>query len=484
MGLTVLLLLRTSLSIVNVNLGALTATHFVLRRWNSLNRSLTKFLILSIPAALVNAALRYVQDALSISMRKNLSSHINNMYLRDTNFYKIKHFYGVKDPQNVITESVDEYSGEVANILSKLIKPVIDIVVYTDGLRRTVGWQGPVIIWIYFLLRHQISLMLKPVKHAINVQADYEKRHAAAHASLLSNADEIAFNNGVDTDSRVITELLDKATKQSWQNRTKSAVITAFDTLVSKYGASVAGYGVLLSPHLLGLRRVRHKTSTVMMREYIIILKTLTELNRGICELEDSFTLLASIEGSTRRVSELIDNLKEVTKHTEEVPASPHVGDGDFLAPEYASDWAKMWIKKRSEATPNQRSPTEKRHIEFRNVDIITPTGELLIAGVSFVVQPLQNLLITGRRGSGKTAILRALGGMWPVALSSIVTPPQERLYYLSESPHFVDGTLREQLIYPHSIEESRSLGFTDEHLAKLLCLTDHKQVCLFFSSS
>jgi ABC-type uncharacterized transport system fused permease/ATPase subunit len=89
-----------------------------------------------------------------------------------------------------------------------------------------------------------------------------------------------------------------------------------------------------------------------------------------------------------------------------------------------------------------------------------------LIRDLSFTVRPGEHLLIMGRSGSGKTSLLRALGGLWTagggaVALAGGVpatdesgaeAPPRlspRDVFFLPQKPYLVLGSLRQQLLYP-----------------------------------
>jgi ABC-type uncharacterized transport system fused permease/ATPase subunit len=58
------------------------------------------------------------------------------------------------------------------------------------------------------------------------------------------------------------------------------------------------------------------------------------------------------------------------------------------------------------------------------HVTVSVPLGDLLVANLSFVVNPGDSLFISGPSGIGKSSIFRVLGQIWPVP-EGVVTMPE-----------------------------------------------------------
>lgn len=91
----------------------------------------------------------------------------------------------------------------------------------------------------------------------------------------------------------------------------------------------------------------------------------------------------------------------------------------------------------------------------------------LLVDSLSFSVLPGEHLMITGPNGSGKTSILRVLAGIWPHFSGEINIPGS--VFYVPQRPYLAIGTLREQVIYPHTVKEMKEAGRTDDELMDIL---------------
>jgi ATP-binding cassette subfamily D (ALD) long-chain fatty acid import protein len=110
-------------------------------------------------------------------------------------------------------------------------------------------------------------------------------------------------------------------------------------------------------------------------------------------------------------------------------------------------------------------------------VPIVAPAlhprgGDELIESLSFIVHSGEHLLISGPNGVGKSAIARIVAGLWPV-YRGLVSRPRgfglDGIMFLPQRPYLSVGTLRDQVIYPHTEIDMREAGRTDAELQKIL---------------
>lgn len=110
--------------------------------------------------------------------------------------------------------------------------------------------------------------------------------------------------------------------------------------------------------------------------------------------------------------------------------------------------------------------------IEFLNTPIATPFGDsVLVKDLTFKVGNGEHLMITGSNGSGKSSILRILAGLWP-QFDGVLTRPRNELskiMYIPQRPYLAIGTLRDQVIYPHTKHDMKTAGRTDDELLEIL---------------
>lgn len=100
---------------------------------------------------------------------------------------------------------------------------------------------------------------------------------------------------------------------------------------------------------------------------------------------------------------------------------------------------------------------------------ILSPNGDTLIPAMSFEISPGMNLLISGPNGCGKSSLFRILGELWPIFGGKLTKPSVEKIFYIPQRPYLPNGSLRDQLIYPHTHSDQKKRGVTDDDLQHIL---------------
>lgn len=179
-----------------------------------------------------------------------------------------------------------------------------------------------------------------------------------------------------------------------------------------------------------------------------------------------SYRDITELAGHTARVSSLVDALEDME--------------------------SKHYVKKlvSSDDTKNQEAllagrgiVEESSDIEFQNVPILSPNGDILLPHLSFRIGQGEHLLVVGPNGCGKSSLFRILGELWPCyggydmqsapelsnRYSIVKKPKAQDIFYIPQRPYLPLGTLRDQIIYPDTRERMLSKGVSDDDLLDIL---------------
>ena len=134
--------------------------------------------------------------------------------------------------------------------------------------------------------------------------------------------------------------------------------------------------------------------------------------------------------------------------------------------------------------------PSDSTSLEVSHVDIKVPittatcdvddcylptSNELvLVKDLSFKLEEGEHLMITGSNGVGKTSVARVLAGLWPVQEGGEVRRPADNssrmgVFVVPQRVYMVEGTLLDQVIYPHSYVDFKESGKTEVDLMEIL---------------
>jgi ATP-binding cassette subfamily D (ALD) protein 3 len=247
------------------------------------------------------------------------------------------------------------------------------------------------------------------------------------------------------------------------------------------------------------------KSAEELTKDYIRNSQYLSQLSQAVGQLVLIGNNLTTIAGYTSRVSELLEMVKSLSEAgnkpftiVTDAPPAPVAGNPDEKEKEPTgafreaipglADWLQKWAARcdaAHEARMRYRHASktppligggkleEGGLIKFEHVDIVSPEGKLLVRDLNVEVQIGQNVMVTGPNGAGKSSLFRVIGELWPLHNGRLVKPRKEDILFVPQKPYLVLGTLRDQIIYPHSQADMRALGITDDDLAHLLAVVD-----------
>jgi len=426
---------------------------------------------------------------------------VHDEYLRGVNFYKAAHLLGGRDrpldhPDQRVTADVAQFSDALATLFTESFKPLLDVALFTRQLTHSMGWRSPACMYAYFAISALIKKTLMPSFGRMAArQSKLEALYRAAHTRLIANAEEVAFYNGGDTERRLIERALGAVSDHLRAWKLRQAAVGILDSLLVKYWASLTGYGAVLLPFVLDLPHVRHKATEEITHDYILNTQYLMGLNQAVGQLVLMGNKVNVLAGYTQRVSELLEMAGDLS-HRGTTPFVPVQSDPEEFSPVAGlPDWLRGWrarcdamadrrLKRYANTTPHAPNGggtivESTDCIRFEDCDLVAPDGQALVRHLNFTVRRGANVMVTGPNGCGKSSLFRVIGELWPLHRGTLHRPRPGAVLFVPQRPYLVQGTLRDQVIYPHSKEEATDLGVRDEDLERLLAAVDPRQTIL-----
>jgi ATP-binding cassette subfamily D (ALD) long-chain fatty acid import protein len=475
----VFLLLRTYLSLVTARLDGEIVRDLVAGNGRAFLLGLTKWLSVGAVGSYTNAMIKFLQAKISIAFRTRLTRYIHDLYLNETMaYYKMHTLDGSigQGADQFITQDLTLFCDEAAALYSSLGKPLVDVATFNYQLWVSLGPLAlGTLLANYFATATLLRKVSPPFGKLKAAEARKEGEFRALHARLIANAEEVAFYAGGPTEH----VLLDQGFKslRRWMEGIYRVRVgyNMLEDFVLKYTWSAFGYVVTAVPVFLpamGLApdasssrraddedRPNHDRSGDRTKQFITNKRLMLNLADAGSRMMYSIKDLSELAGHTSRVFHLLSTLHRV--HANHYPAPRN---GQY--PELFSQ---------SDVTGTLHKGYDGVRLE--DVPIVAPSpfpmgGEELIDNLSFVVSPGEHLLITGPNGAGKSAVARIVAGLWPTyrgLTSRPRTTGQDGIMFLPQRVYLSPGTLRDQVIYPHTEMDMKDAGRRESELQAIL---------------
>ncbi|XP_071463775.1 lysosomal cobalamin transporter ABCD4 isoform X2 [Marmota flaviventris] len=355
---------------------------------------------------------QFTCNLLYVSWRKDLTEHLHRLYFRARVYYTLNVLRDdIDNPDQRISQDVERFCRQLSSMVSKLIISPFTLIYYT----------------------YQCFQRFKHMQ--IRVNAEPAAFYRAGHVEHMRTDRRL---------QRLLQTQRELMSKELWLY----IGINTFD-----YLGSILSYVVIAIPIFSGVYGDLSPTelSTLVSKNAFVCMYLINCFTRLI----DLSTTLSDVAGYTHRIGELQEALMEMALKLQ---------DCEVL------DETEWDLDKAS-----GRPATEPADTAFllERVSISAPSSDVpLVKDLNLKICEGQSLLITGNTGTGKTSLLRVLGGLWASTRGSVQMLTDfgpHGVLFLPQKPFFTDGTLREQVIYPLKEIYPDSGSTDDERIVRFL---------------
>lgn len=402
----------------------------------------------------MHSQLSYHQCKLALQYRTRLTNYIHNKYLSNMTFYTLSALDDrIKNADQLVTVDVSKFSNSLAELYGNLAKPILDMVIYNYSLSRSVGGEGLFAMGLLVQLSAAVMRALTPPfgKYVAD-EARLEGEFRFQHSRLIDYSEEIALYNGQEAEKDALDKgyfTLIKHVNRILRRRFYHGVMEDF---VIKYFWGALGLMLCSIPVFFNIPGAAVSSTGDRTESFVTNRRLLLSSSDAFGRLMFSYKEISQLAGYTSRVSTLLNVIADIQRgHFEKALVSSASTDANAAV------------------LSGRGHLTEGPDIQFVDVPIVSPNGDILVEKLSFHIKNGNHLLIVGPNGCGKSSLFRILGGLWPVYGGSVRKPPAEDIFYIPQRPYLSRGTLRQQIIYPDNLVDMRNRGTTDDDLVEIL---------------
>ncbi|EDX02077.1 ATP-binding cassette sub-family D member 3 [Drosophila teissieri] len=424
--------------------------------------ALLKYLTALPAISVVTNVLKWSLGELKLRFRTNLTHHLYSQYLNGYTYYKMSNLDNrIANADQLLTTDIDKFCESATDLYSNISKPVLDIFIYVYRLTVNLGGKTPSILMLYLLFAGVFLTRLRRPTGRLTVEEQkLEGEFRYVNSRLITNSEEVAFYQGNVREKLTLLASYSKLRSHLRKFLEFRVSMGIIDNIIGKYFASIVGFYAVSIPFFSENHPLLSgEQSGQRLQAYYTYGRMLVKLAEAIGRLVLAGREMSRLAGFTARMTELIKVLSDLNKGTYERT----MVNGNNLAQNAVGSAS-------SNFGPNKGIMCfEDNIIRFEKVPLVTPNGDVLLQELTFEVKSGTNVLVCGPNGCGKSSLFRILGELWPTWGGKVTKPSRGKLFYVPQRPYMTLGTLRDQIIYPHTRDDMRRLGHSDEDLMHYL---------------
>ena len=437
------LVLRSLVSIYLTTIKGKIVKSIIGARPLSLNKNLANLGLLSLPGGFLNSYINYLQKNLSLNLRKGINRRLNQQYLLGNTAYQMLHVDDrIRNPDQIITVDLEKFCELVFEVYAQISKPLLDIILFSRKLSQTIGYKSPILMTLWYLGAGFVIKKVTPNFGELMAQIMQEEGNfRSGHQRILNHNEEIAFLRGTHTEHRYLNKKLKKLLTVLRKDANLRFYMGIIDSILIKYGAFTLGLSLVSIP-VFGSDSHAYITRTggnptKIIKDYESNSGLLVNFAKAIGTISISYKKVQELAGACQRVSLLLDVSQDLQ---EKKQYQRHLLDNKDLLLNNITNMNQL---------NNGKVWTLDNAIKMDAVPVIQPNGESLIHDITFRINQGQNTIISGSNGTGKTALVRVLSGLWPLANGEISIVSPNNILFLPQKAYMPRGTFRDLIVYP-----------------------------------
>ena len=355
---------------------------------------------------------RWVEERLALLWREWMAQHLIKRYFNNRSYYRLRGSENIDNPDQRISEDVRNFTVSSLSFLLIALNSLVTLVAFI-GVLWSISGTLVSVLFLYAVVGTGVSILIGRRLVGLSfLQYQKEADFRYGLVRVRDNAESIAFYRGEKREHLDLFNRLTLAVANMWNiiiwNRN-----LGFFTNSYNYAALVLPVVIVAPMFMRG--EVEFGVVTQSAGAFAQVLA-------AVSLIITQFGGLSAYLAGVQRLGSLWDNLDE---HDAE--------------------------EERIERESTQQIDEESRMVKLDKLTVCTPDGShTLVTDLSFELRRKQSLLIMGASGTGKSSVLRTIAGLWSSGSGSLERPALIDLMFLPQRPYMIQGSLRDQLLYPY----------------------------------
>ena len=381
------------------------------------------FAILVACAVICSVSALYLNQWLQIRWRRWLTLRHLSAWLADRAYYKLQLGSDADNPDQRISEDLNQFTGYVLTLSVGLISSFVSLLSFLAilwGLSGTaiipLGSLGRIsipgyLVWaalIYAGLGTWLAVNIgRPLVALNSARQRFEADFRFSLVHLRQHAEGVALYGGEPVELALFDERFRAVFANFRQIMRQQVRLSAFTQTYAQVGQIFPV--IVVSP--------RYFARQILLGGLFQAVNAFSYVQNALSFIINSYNDIATWEAVTQRLGEFDERLDSI----------------------HESVKAPQSILIRRKGTGG---------VAVDNLDLDLPDGTPLLRGISFTVERGGALLIIGPSGSGKTTLLRAIAGIWPFGRGRIRLT-KGPIAFVPQRAYLPLGTLAEAVLYP-----------------------------------